>query len=100
MSMLWEGVPALIIKADVGAHFWLEGYIFTDCHSDSPLVEFDDYSIPDFQDFEPDIAAKLRGRHILGVSTSKIFLADLFIQERVIAELIKAVVYDAKKGVK
>lgn len=96
MSEFYDGINAIVVKADVGAHFWLEGYIFTDCHSGSPLVEFDD-SVPDVQDFESDIAAKLKGRHVLGVSTSKIFSADLFTQERVITEFIKAVVYDVKK---
>lgn len=97
MSMLYDGINAIVIKADVGAHFWLEGYIFTDCHSDSPIVEFDD-SVPDVQDFEPYIAAKLKGRHVLGVSTSKFFTADLFTQGMIVAELIKAVIYDVKKG--
>lgn len=96
MSMLYKGVTALVVKVEDGKNIWLEGYIFTDCHSGSPLVEFDD-SVPDVQDFESDIAAKLKGRHVLGVSTSKIFSADLFTQERVITEFIKAVVYDVKK---
>lgn len=98
MSLTYEKVTALIVKADAGKDFWLEGYIFTDCHSRSPLVELDS-SVPDVQDFEPGIAELLKGRHILSVSTSKFFTADIFAQERIVAELIKAVVYDVKRGI-
>lgn len=98
MSLTYEGVTALVAKVEDGNIFWLDGYIFTDCHSSSPLVELDS-SVPDVQDFEPDIAAKLKGRHILSVSTAKFFTADLFTQEWIVAELIKAVVYDVKRGI-
>lgn len=97
MSISYDKVNALVAKVVDGKNVWLEGYILTDCHSGSPIVERDGY-IPDFQDFELGIAELLKDRHILEVSTSKFFTADLFTQERIVAELIKAVIYDTKRG--
>lgn len=97
MTMNYDGFFAVVAKVEAGKSFWLEGYIITRCHSGSPLVERDGL-IPDFQDFELGIAELLKDRHILEVSTSKFFTADLFTQERIVAELIKAVVYDVKRS--
>lgn len=98
MSMLYERVTALVAKVECGNSVWLEGYIFTDCHSESPLVERDG-CVPDIHNFKPDLAALLEGHHILEVSTAKFYTADIFTQERIVAELIKAVVYDVKRGI-
>lgn len=98
MSLNYDGFGAVVVKVEAGKSFWLEGYIPTNCHSGSPIVERDGY-IPDFQDFELGIAELLKDRHILEVSTGKFYTADLFTQERIISELIKAVIYDVKKGI-
>lgn len=98
MSMLYEGVTALVIKVAAGTNVCLEGYILTDRHSGSPLVERDGF-VPDFRGFERDVIALLQGHHILEVSTTKFYAADLLTQERIVAELIKAVVYDVKRGI-
>lgn len=98
MSMSSDGVGAYVAKVEDGKIFWLEGYILTDRHSESPLVERDGY-IPDIWAFAPDIAELLEGRHILEVSTAKFFSADLFMQERIIVEFIDAVIYDTKRGI-
>lgn len=99
MSISYDKVNALVAKVVDGKNVWLEGYILTDCHSASPLIERDGH-VPDIHNFEPDLAALLEGHHILEVGTAKFFTADLFTQERIVAELIKAVVYDAKRGIK
>lgn len=98
MSMLYEGITALIVKAEWGTNVCLEGYILTDRHSGTPIVEHDGF-VPDFRGFERDVIALLQGHHILEVSTTKFYAADLFTQERIVAELIKAVVYDTKRGI-
>lgn len=98
MTMIYDRFGAVVVKVEAGKNFWLEGYIITIYHSGSPLVERDGY-IPDFQDFGLGIAELLKDRHILSVSTSKFFTADLFTQERIVVELIKAVVYDTKRGI-
>lgn len=92
----YDGFCAVVVKVEAGKSFWLEGYILTKCHSGSPIVERDGL-VPDFQDFELGIAELLKDRHILEVSTAKFYAADLLTQERIVAELIKAVVYDVKK---
>lgn len=98
MTTNCDGFCVVVAKVEDDKIFWLEGYIITRCHSGSPIVERDGY-IPDFQDFELGIAELLKDRHILEVSTGKFYTADLFMQERIIAELIKAVIYDVKKGI-
>lgn len=97
MTTECDGFCVVVAKVEDGKIFWLEGYILTDYHSKSPLVERDGY-IPDIWAFAPDIAELLEGRHILEVSTAKFFTADIFMQERIIVEFIDAVIYDTKRG--
>lgn len=99
MTLNYEGIGAIVVKVDAGNNFWLEGYILTDYHSKSPLVELDRY-ITDAHQFKQDIAEALKNSHVLSVSTAKFFFADIFTQERIVAELIKAVIYDARRGIK